>query len=304
MLDVLCVADMCIDLVLSGNVRPRFSQQEQLIGDYQIELGGSANIFATQFARLGGRAGVIGWVGRDPFGSFARTRLEKLGVDTSLVGWHDTLKTGLGVALVEPGDRAILTYSGTIDAVTPAQLEDKLAGATHHWHIASYYLLRKLRDFWPHWLRKLKDKGCTISLDPNWDPDERWDGVAELLPLVDVFFPNEAEALALTGAGSIDEAGNRLAGQVPVTAIKQGASGVTVFADGQRASFPARTALREEIADTIGAGDNFDAGFLHARLRKRSIGECVDLGQRCAWQSLFSLGGIEGQFSLAPDGAP
>lgn len=56
LLDVFCVADMCVDLVLAGNVRPQFHQVEQLIDTYTLELGGSANIFASQFAKLGGRA--------------------------------------------------------------------------------------------------------------------------------------------------------------------------------------------------------------------------------------------------------
>ena len=56
--DCLCVADMCVDLVLRGNVRPHFHQVEQLIDAYYLELGGSANIFAAQYAHLGGRAGV------------------------------------------------------------------------------------------------------------------------------------------------------------------------------------------------------------------------------------------------------
>jgi len=60
MLDVMCVSDLCVDLLLRGNVRPQFGQTEQLIGGYELELGGSANIFAVQFANLGGRAGVLG----------------------------------------------------------------------------------------------------------------------------------------------------------------------------------------------------------------------------------------------------
>ena len=35
-LDCLCVADMCVDLLLRGNVRPRFGQVEQLIEDYLV----------------------------------------------------------------------------------------------------------------------------------------------------------------------------------------------------------------------------------------------------------------------------
>lgn len=61
-LDVLSVTDMCVDLILQGNVRPQFSQVEQSIDNYVLELGGSANILISQMVKLGAKAGVIGWV--------------------------------------------------------------------------------------------------------------------------------------------------------------------------------------------------------------------------------------------------
>jgi hypothetical protein len=47
------VADTCVDLIMNGNDRPRFRRIEQLVGDYCLELGGSATIFASQIAKLG-----------------------------------------------------------------------------------------------------------------------------------------------------------------------------------------------------------------------------------------------------------
>ena len=82
-LDVFCVADTCVDLLLAGNVRPQFRQIEQLIGNYSLELGGSADIFASQFAKLGGRAGVLGRVGGDLFGDFVVAKLQAAGVYTA-----------------------------------------------------------------------------------------------------------------------------------------------------------------------------------------------------------------------------
>ena len=152
--DVLSVSDMCVDMILTGNVRPQFHQVEQIIGDCSIELGGSANIFASQMAKLGSRSGVLGWVGRDVFGDFALRELNGAGVDTSNVRRHPTLKTGIGFALSEPDDRAILAYIGTINATMPEHLEERLLLDCRHWHIATYFLLGNLRDTWLPWLRR------------------------------------------------------------------------------------------------------------------------------------------------------
>jgi len=186
-LDVFCVADVSVDLVLAGNVRPQFRQVEQLIDDYILDPSGSAIIFATQFAKIGGRVGVAGWVGRDVFGEFVLANLNSLGVDTAHVQRHDTLKTGISVELTERDDRAILTYLGTIDAFEPFELTGHLLATTQHWHVACYFLLRKLRSHWKSWLERCRAEKLTTSLDTNWDPEDRWEGVIEILPLVDVF---------------------------------------------------------------------------------------------------------------------
>lgn len=294
--DVFCVADMCVDLVLTGNVRPAFRQVEQLVESYALELGGSANIFATQFAKLGGRAGLTGWIGSDVFGKFVLEKLCVIGVDTTRVRRHEMLKTGLGVALVEGEERAILTYLGTIDAFQPQDLTDELLDIARHWHIASYFLLKSLRNCWAGWLQRCRAKGLTTSLDTNWDPEARWEGVIELLPLVDVFLPNEAEARAISGAFDLRKAGERLASFGPLVVIKRGSEGAAAFHRGMLwHSPPRRNASAIRVVDSVGVGDNFDAGFLRAWLLGRSIDQCFDLASRCAAGSLSAAGGIEGQ---------
>ena len=293
-LDVLSVADMCVDLILTGNVRPQFGQVEKLLEDYQIELGGAANIFASQFARLGGRAGVIGSVGTDALGTFVGERLRETGVDTSRVRTRSELKTGLGVALAEPDDRAILTYLGTIDSVEPSDLTDALLTECAHWHIASYFLLGKLRGYWASWLRRCKDAGVTTSLDTNWDPDDEWLGVRELLPMVDVFLPNEAEALAISGTADVSEAGRQLSLLGPLVVIKRGRAGAAAFQNGQQVA-TAASPEAPRVVDSIGAGDSSDAGFVRAWKLGRSLEDCLSLGCRCGSTSLAAPGGIEGQ---------
>jgi len=295
--DVATVSDMCVDLVVSGNVRPEFQQVEQIVGDYSLELGGSANIFATQLAKLGARAGVLGYVGADMFGEFALQELDQIGVDTTHVKKLSSLKTGIGIHLTEKHDRAILTYPGSIDATQAEDLDETLLHFCRHWHLASYFLLRNLRSSWPQWIQKCREADLTTSLDTNWDPDKRWDGVAELLPYIDVFLPNEAEALSLTGETDVWQAARVLAAYGPLTVVKCGEKGAIAMKGNQtwqiKGSDCQDSAL--SIVDTTGAGDNFDAGFIRAWLLGYDIDFSLRLGHRCALSSLGSLGGIRGQ---------
>jgi sugar/nucleoside kinase (ribokinase family) len=300
--DVAVAADMCVDLILRGNVRPRFGQVEQLIEDYRLEVGGSANIFASQMAKLGARAGVLGAVGRDAFGVFLVDRLRETGVDVSRLKRDASLRTGLGVALTEPADRAILTYAGTIDALGPGDLPRHPERLCRHWHLASFFLLTRLRPVWKDFLKRCRDSDVTTSLDTNWDPEGRWHGVTEVLPGIDVFLPNEREAEAISGERSATDAARRLSRLGPLVVIKCGGDGV-VAARGPdvwtlRTEDAAVTV--PEVVDSVGAGDNFDAGFLRGWLRGRPIPECLALGHRCAVASLAAAGGLAGQIREPP----
>jgi ribokinase len=296
-LDVLTVADLCVDLVVTGDVVPRFGQAEQLVDGYAMELGGSATICAAQLANLGARAGVIGALGNDTFGDFAATRLGEVGLCAERVVRTDDTPTGLGVALVKPdGDRGILTVAGTIDATRPDSLTEDALSSARHWHIASYFLLASLREAWPSWLRRCRDAGVTTSLDTNWDPAERWAGVAEILPLVDVFLPNAAEARAIAGEADVTDAGRRLAEHGCLVVVKRGAAGATAFEGRTVTELDARDVTPPgEVVDSIGAGDCFDAGFLRGWMLGWDTADCLSLAHRCGRASLAAAGGFRGQ---------
>jgi sugar/nucleoside kinase (ribokinase family) len=247
----------------------------------------------------------VGVVGDDAFGAVVLAKLEQLGIDHHRVTQQAALKTGLGVALAKPdGDRAILTYLGSIDGAGPADLDEALLSTCRHWHIASYFLLNRLRGHWQGWLERCGEAGLSTSLDPNWDPSGRWEGVLDLLPHVDVFLPNEAEARAIAEEADLITAGRRLADQGPLVVIKRGRQGAMVFvpgiADAIRSTDDAGQALR--IVDTVGAGDNFDAGFLRGWLLHWTTERCLQLAHRCARASLAAAGGIEGQLREAVTG--
>jgi sugar/nucleoside kinase (ribokinase family) len=295
---------MTADLILRGRERPRFGQVETLLDDYILEIGGSANIFASQFCKLGGRAGLVGYVGADVLGSFLRAKLTTIGVDLRHVRDNPRIKTGISAHLSHQGDRAILTYLGTADAVRAEDLGDELLAGARHWHIASYFLLEQLRPRWPSFLREAKRMKKTVSVDTNWDPQERWSGIEELLPLIDVFLPNENEAIAISHKQTAEEAGQELSLQGPLVVVKCGARGVMAFKNGHEIAAVEPESLELEPVDSTGAGDNFDAGFLRGYLLDRALEDCLRLGSRCAAASLGALGGIEGQWrhNVADDG--
>jgi len=298
--DVAVIADLCVDILVKGDVVPVWGQAEQFVDDYCLELGGSAGIFATQFARLGGRVGLYGTVGNDLFGRYLRERLAGLGVTTEHVSTSERFKTPVGLGLIRKDDRAMFTYQGCLREITFEAVEASgLLAQAPHLHIASYFLLDALRPYWPEVLPRLRERGMTVSLDTNWSPNGNWDAAREILGAVDVFVPNEEEAMRISGRDSVEDAGKWLGDRVKLTVIKRGARGALAFdrETGSRVELAGAALDEANIADTTGAGDNFDAGFLHGWLKGAPLARCMELGMRCGTSSLRCMRGIEGQLA-------
>ena len=292
------VADIFADVVITGDEKPSFGQVETLAESYETELGGSGPIFASQFAKLGGRVAVVTVIGDDLMGDFIRQRMEETGIDTSYVRTSSLNKTPLGLNISIRGDRSMLTVLGTLNEITPELVNLVNLDQVRHWHIAGYFLLPSLFPFWPAFLKKLKKHGITSSLDTNWSPTGNWEQVLEILPLVDLFLPNEQEAMSITGTSGYLEAGRLLAGRTGMVVIKRGGEGASVF-DGSREF---STTVKEhwqgdvEVVDTTGAGDSFDGGFIYEWLREADPLQCLRTGILCGTSNVTGVGGLQSQY--------
>ncbi len=294
--DILTIGDMNVDLVFDlGDAIPKFGQVEQWVEDYFQEMGGSACIFACQAAKLGLRVAILGRVGEDSYGDLMLHRLQESGVDTRFVIVDPTIKTGLGLALCRPdGDRAILTYAGSLNAVYPEDVTDDFLCRGRHFHYCSYYLQTNLQPAVLDIFRRTKTLGLSISLDTNWDPDETWDGsLHACLGLTDIFLPNEREARAITKTLTLEDAARRIVELGPLAVIKLGVDGVLVA--GRVQSFTAPVEIVAHPVDTVGAGDSFDGGFVAAWLRGLHLQTCAEVGNTCGRANTLARGGIEGQ---------
>jgi sugar/nucleoside kinase (ribokinase family) len=297
--DVLTFGDMCVDLILTGqDVTPQFGQVEKLVDDYILEMGGSCCLFACQAARLDLRTGVIGKVGNDDFGRFAKRRLDEYGVDTQHVLVDANIKTGLGVALSKENDRAILTYLGSISAVTGEDAKDEILSSARHLHHGSFFLHKGLRSSILAIFKRAKDLGLSTSLDPNWDPEEQWNSnLLEILPYTDLFMPNEQEALLISKNKNLKSATRWLLEKgVGAVVVKQGKKGASYSNKDEQFDLQV---LPVRGGDSVGAGDSFNAGFLAGWLRGISVQNCLQMGVYCGRSVASKFGGLAGQPRMA-----
>ena len=287
-LDVAIVGEINLDLILYGLPEHMPTERELLASGFAITLGSSSAILAHNLAALGSRVGFVTKVGDDAFGALAMERLRERGVD--LAGVAHGAKSGVTFILPHGPRRHILTYPGTISELRFEDLDLDYLVSARHFHMSSLFLQRELLPHVPELFRRMKSASLTTSLDTNDDPEDRWDGVLEILPHVDILLPNQREAMKMSRADDVETALSWLAQKVETVVVKMGAMGVVAIREGQRFSAPA---VPVPVIDPIGAGDSFDAGFLHQFLRGAGLPRCLAYGNLCGAFSTTDRGGTE-----------
>jgi sugar/nucleoside kinase (ribokinase family) len=291
---VLCAGEINVDLVLQGYTEFPVPGKEVLVGDSQLVLGSATAIMAMGLARLGTKVAFV--EGGTSGGHYCLDDMAGRGIDLSRVIRGGGLKTGITVSITHPADRALVTYLGAISALTAADVPDAAMAGCGHLHSSSFFFQEGLRPGFPDLFARAHRAGLTTSLDTGFDPSGRWDGsLRETLRETDLFFPNEVELEALTGCADPGEGLRKLANGRTRVVAKLGKNGAMTL-DGEKVvQVPAYPV---ETVDTTGAGDSFNAGFLHRWLAGAPLVECLRLGAACGALSTLGLGGTAAQPTL------
>jgi sugar/nucleoside kinase (ribokinase family) len=289
-LDVLVAGDLFLDLVMSGFESWPLPGEEAFAKKFHKEVGGGAAITACGLSKLGLRAGILGAVGKED-GQWMLDHLRARGVDISRICVRGSEPTAFTVSVSTTVDRTFLTYNGA-NRELPGLLSespDITASEVRHIHLAHALDLESAQAT----LKAISDGGHTLSLDVGWHPEWFANPKAiAVLRLVDIFFPNEREAEAITGElepGRMLRAFERMG--LKRVALKLGAEGAGLLWDGE-ISF--QTPGRIDPVDTTGAGDCFDAGFIYAWLQGMEAKRCLEAGAVCGEMSARAMGGTAG----------
>lgn len=294
--DLLVIGEINPDLILIGDdIDPTYGQVEKVVKAATLTIGSSSAITACGAARLGLRTAFVGLVGDDVFGRFMLEAMQDRGIDTTACVVDPALKTGFSVILARSsGDRAILTFMGSMSDLRPDHIDATFLSRVRHLHVGSYFLLDRLRPALPSLFREARRLGLSTSLDTNWDPRGIWDA-DDLLAHCDLFLPNEKEARQISGRASLPDALDVLSKIVPTLAVKLGAQGGLARSGETVLQLPPPPV---DIVDTVGAGDSFDAGFLYGFLNRWPLERALRLALACGSLSTRASGGTDAQPTL------
>jgi sugar/nucleoside kinase (ribokinase family) len=278
-IDLLFTGATFCDLVFAGVGNPEAGTEVYAEG-FAISPGGAANP-AVAAARLGRRTALLSELGDDLLGATIHGSLARepqLAVEW--IAKRHGYQTPVTAAMTGPHDRRFVTYAEdecNLDWPTDAPP----VGAAH------LSIDGNLRP----WVRRLREAGTLIYGGVGWDESGLWSqGVLDRLEEVDVFVPNDLEAMKYTRTSSAADAARALGGYVELAVVTRGRDGVIAY---QRSTdqLVAVDAVPMRAADPTGAGDVFVAALMSSYDYGWELPQRLRLANLCAALSVQSLGG-------------
>lgn len=262
------------DLVWDVLVKP--DTQLQLGGDTPGQIlmtpGGSAANVATWLARLGSDVVFVGSVGHDISGDLLITDLQREHVVPHVVQLKDH-PTSTIVVMIEPtGQRSMITNQGADFYLRPEHLPVAVLDSVRHLHVTAWSLFSNPpQDAIVQAVRRAKAAGATVSFDPASYQMIEAMGRDVFIALmesmaIDMLFPNRDEAAVLSGQSDPVQMAEFFRERWPEMRVilKLDADGCMVITpEGQQHVHTTAVAA----IDSTGAGDSFNAAFLHRYLR-------------------------------------
>lgn len=271
-------------------------------GLWRLGHGGDTLNTAIHLARLGNDVAFMSALGTDRFSAELRDRWEGEGLDTSLIAADPAHFPGLYAIDNDPDGERHFSYWRSESAARqmfalPGAEQRFAAAAQADLLLFSMITLAILpiegRAMLLDLARAVRGRGGKVAFDTNYRP-RLWPDLATAqearraaIAVADIGLPTLEDEQQLTGLNNPAAivAEWQQAGAFEMV-VKGGAQGA--FVDGRWIALPARLTP----VDTSGAGDAFNAGYLHARLAGAEPGDATLAGHRLAGWVVMQSGAI------------
>lgn len=352
--EVLCVGQAVVDCITKNIQDSPDGSGRRVADSITLNAGGDAVNEASALAGMGRNAAILCCVGDDNAGRIILERAKRSGVNTDFVAVRPDMETPVANIIVQAdGSRSSISskasllsgdepdLAGALRAIREAAIKEAAKepaiGETSNAEkaqadpgqgvkVVSFASLFRAPLDDPAVIRKLikeaHESGAIICADtklPTFRRTELYE-IADVLPYIDYFFPNEEEAAYYTDMDEPREAVTELLSMgIKGVVVKRGANGIfagigwenpavgcgesfcaTCLASscsirdsekirgGEMFALPA---IPVDAVDTTGAGDHFVAGFITALLKKKDFRFCCGMGLAAAARCIVRTGG-------------
>jgi len=250
--------------------------------------GGQTASAIVALQRLGMRTAYAGRFGSDAEGCFGLKSLKDEGIDVTFAEVVEGSRTQVGYIIIEAkgGERTVIWDRDDLLAYTADDAPLELAGQARVIHLDSHDPPACARM-----ARAAQAAGTIVSADI----DNVYEGLPELLPLIDVLISSKEFPRLLTGIEEPHAALLEIQSRYgcALVGMTKGGRGATVLCEGEFLETPAFQ-VPGGCVDTTGAGDAFHGGFLYGLLQGEDIETTLKLGCAVAALGCRALGARTG----------
>ncbi len=284
-LDVVTFGKAIRDIILETDQEnfERIPQEKVIVKKSHLDVGGGAANVAVGLVKLGYSVAPAVVLGEDPEGEEIRNRLERRGVDTSMISENSDTSSGISVIIQnKKKEHLAYVYSGANKLLDSDMIRWQEASQAKYWYLLSVgnpdvELLNEIAR------RKEKHNTRLVFNPGRLQLKIGREKLSSVLLSTDILMLNQSEAESLSGVEG-DDVFKELVGMGPkIVTITRGRDGAAVY--GGKGLIKASTYPKDKI-NAIGAGDSFGSGFL------ASFMESGDLEQSLKWGIVNSAGAV------------
>jgi 2-dehydro-3-deoxygluconokinase len=269
----------------------------------RLHVAGAESTVAIGLRRLGVDSCWLGVVGADEFGARIRRELAAEGVDVGYVRVEPSAPTGFMLRELRTAELTRVTYYRRDSAGSQLAAKDVDAAFAGfkpdllHVTGITAALSADAAAAVHHAVQLAGRAGADVSLDVNHRPSLPGSAgagalIRQLLGDVAVLFVGDDELHVVTEERDPGRAAAELGGLGPSeVVVKRGRAGAIAYSDG---ALHEVDALPVTVADVVGAGDSFVAGYLAARAAGLPVAERLRWGTVCAAFTVGTHGDWEG----------
>lgn len=284
-----------VDYLIQVPEYPGFNSKLEL-NDYLQAAGGEAATTMAGLQRLGLETTYAGRFGKDSAGDFGLKSLIEEGVDTKYSEQIEGARTQIAFIIVDEktGERTVIWKRDEKLRFTEEAVSEEIA------------LAGKVLHFTPHDTRaciKLAKKARAAGTIVSIDIDNIFEGIEDLLPLVDIFISSAEFAERFIGINDKRAALDQLKYRFgcKLVGMTLGAEGSLIYCENEFVETEGFD-VPNGCKDTTGAGDSFRSGLLYGLLSGATVSEsarmanavaalkCRKLGARTALPNVSELG--------------
>lgn len=304
--DVVCIGASLLDISTFEIDKDGFFEREpNIVGSISFSAGGDATNQSIVLSHLGHKVKFITKLGSDDAGNVLYDKLEKSGVDMSLIARGDQdIASVCNIILIGKDDTRVYITNATdckssIASFCEKDIDYSVLTQAKVVSIGSLFVHPLLgNEAMTRIFKTVKEAGGITCADVKADDlDCSMNRYSQALPYLDFLFANEKEAKNLTGLMETEQMADYfLSLGIGTIIIKLGGKGCFVKTSNGDEFFD--TPFFVDPVDTTGAGDNFMAGFISGLIRGCSIHECVQYAKATSAICVGSIGASTGVKSM------